>query len=529
MSFGYLALVLHAHLPFVRHPESDYVLEEEWLFEAITETYIPLLQVFEGLKRDGVDFKITMSMTPPLVSMLLDPLLQDRYDAHLAQLEELVEQEIDRNAHNSHLRYLAEHYAKEFSQVRVVWEKHNRNLIKAFNQFARSNNLEIITCGATHGYLPLMKMYPQAVWAQIKVACEHYEQTFDRPANGIWLPECAYYEGLERMLADAGLRYFLTDGHGILYGRPRPRFGTYTPVFTPPGVAAFGRDQESSQQVWSSEVGYPSAAEYREFYRDLGWDAEYEYIKPYIMPNGQRKNVGIKYHKITGRGLGLGDKQLYDPHWAREKAAEHAANFMFNRERQVQHLYSMMQRKPIVVSPYDAELFGHWWYEGPWFIDYLFRKSWFDQNTYEMTHLADYLRGNPNQQVCHPAQSSWGYKGFHEYWLNETNAWIYPHLHKAAERMIALAKTEPEDELQRRSLNQAARELLLAQSSDWAFIMRTGTMVPYAVRRTRSHLMRFHKLFEEIQDGKIDAGWLEKVEAIDNIFPKIDYRVYRPL
>lgn len=529
MTTGYVALVLHAHLPFVRHPESDYVLEEEWLFEAITETYIPLIQVFEGLRRDGINFKLTMSMTPPLVSMLMDPLLQERYDHHLAQLEELTELEVERNQHNGHLRYLAEHYAHEFNAVRQVWERFDRNLITAFKEFFDSNNLEIITCGATHGYLPLMKTYPQAVWAQIQVACEHYEQTFGRPPKGIWLPECAYYEGLERLLADAGLRYFLTDGHGILYARPRPRFGTYAPIFTETGVAAFARDHESSQQVWSSEVGYPGAAEYREFYKDLGWEAEYEYIKPYIMPNGQRKNTGIKYHKITGRGLGLSDKALYDPYWAREKAAEHASNFMFNREQQVQHLAGMMQRPPIIVSPYDAELFGHWWYEGPWFIDYLFRKVWHDQQTYEMTHLADYLRSHPTQQVCRPSQSSWGYKGFHEYWLNETNAWIYPHLHKATELMIDLARQEPWDELSWRAMNQAARELLLAQSSDWAFIMRTGTMVPYAVRRTRSHLLRFHKLYDDIKAAKIDAGWVEKVAAIDNIFPQINYRSYRPL
>lgn len=529
MSIGYLALVLHAHLPFVRHPESDYVLEEEWLFEAITETYIPLIQSFEGLRRDGVNFKLTMSLTPPLVSMLLDPLLQERYNDHLAKLEELAEREIERNAYNGHMKYLAEHNAQEFNQVRNTWERYNGNLVAAFKQFFDSNNLEIITCGATHGYLPLMKMYPQAVWAQLRVACEHYEETFGRPPKGIWLPECAYYDGLERMLADAGFRYFLTDGHGILYGRPRPRFGTYAPVFTPTGVAAFGRDHESSQQVWSSEVGYPGAVEYREFYRDLGWDAEYDYIKPYVMPNGQRKNVGIKYHKITGRGLGLGDKQLYDPYWAKEKTAEHAGNFMFNRVQQVEHLYGIMQRKPIIVSPYDAELFGHWWYEGPWFLDYLFRKSWFDQNTYEMAHLADYLQANPTQQVIHPAQSSWGFRGFHEYWLNETNSWIYPHLHKATERMIELSQRQPSDELELRALNQAARELLLAQSSDWAFIMRTGTMVPYAVRRTRSHLMRFHKIYDDVRENKIDAGWLEKVEAIDNIFPNINYKVYQPL
>jgi 1,4-alpha-glucan branching enzyme len=529
MSLGYLALVLHAHLPYVRHPESDYVLEEEWLYEAITETYVPLLQAFEGLKRDGINFKLTMSMTPPLVSMLMDPLLQERYDEHLSQLEELAELEIDRHAKNGHMRYLAEYYAKEFNKVRHTWEQYDRNLIGAFKQFQDSGNLDIITCGATHGYFPLMKMYPQAVWAQIQVACEHYEQAFGQAPKGIWLPECAYYEGVERMLADAGLRYFLTDGHGLLYARPRPRFGTYAPIFTESGVAAFGRDHESSQQVWSSMVGYPGAAEYREFYRDLGWDAEYEYIKPYIMPNGQRKNVGIKYHRITGKGVAAGDKQLYDPYWAKEKAAEHAGNFMENRQKQVEHLGGVMGRKPLVVSPYDAELFGHWWYEGPWFIDYLCRKSWHDQSDYEMTHLSDYLRSNPTQQVCRPSQSSWGYKGFHEYWLNETNAWVYPHLHKMAERMIELSAREPEDELQERALNQAAREVLLGQSSDWAFIMRTGTMVPYAMRRTKSHVQRFTKLYEDVKAGKVDSGWLEKVEAIDNIFPAIDYRVYRPM
>ncbi|NJN30141.1 MAG: glycoside hydrolase family 57 protein [Synechococcales cyanobacterium RM1_1_8] len=527
MSLGYVALVLHAHLPFVRHPESDFVLEEEWLHEAIIETYVPLLHMFEGLKRDGIDFKMTMSMTPPLVSMLRDELLQDRFDHHLGMLLELVKKEVVRHEHNGHLKYLAEYYVKEFTAVKATWERCDRDLVGAFRKFLDSGNLEIITCGATHGYLPLMQMYPQAVWAQLQVACESYEENFGRAPKGIWLPECAYFDGLERQVADAGLRYFLTDGHGLLYAKPRPRFGSYAPIFTESGVAVFGRDHESSQQVWSSKVGYPGAAEYREFYKDLGWDAEYEYIKPYIMPNGQRKNTGVKYHKITGKDSH--EKELYDPYWAKEKSASHAGNFMHTRERQVEHLNGVMGRAPLIVSPYDAELFGHWWYEGPWFLDYFFRKSWHDQNTYTMTHLAEYLQTNPTQQVARPSQSSWGYKGFHEYWLNETNAWVYPHLHKAAERMIELAKREPRDELEWRCLNQAARELLLAQSSDWAFIMRTGTMVPYAVRRTKSHVQRFTKLYNDILKGELDSGWLEKVETIDNIFPNLNYRVYRPL
>jgi 1,4-alpha-glucan branching enzyme len=527
MTLGYVALVLHAHLPFVRHPESDYVLEEEWLFEAITETYVPLLHLLEGLKRDRVPFKLTLSLTPPLLSMLRDPLLQERYESHLAKLIELAEKEVDHNPHNAHLRYLAEHYLREFRDVQATWERYDRDLALGFKQFVQSQDLEIITCGATHGYFPVMQMYPEAVWAQIKTACDHYEQNFGQPPKGIWLPECAYYEGIERLIADAGLRYFISDGHGILYARPRPRFGTYAPIYTETGVAAFGRDHESSQQVWSAEVGYPGSSDYREFYKDLGWEADYDYIRPYIMPNGQRKNTGIKYHKITGRGLNLGEKDLYDPYWAKQKAAEHAGNFMFNRERQVEHLHATMGRKPLIVAPYDAELFGHWWYEGPWFLDFFFRKVHQEQQLFTLTHLTDYLQTNPTQQVCRPSQSSWGYKGFHEYWLNETNAWIYPHLHKAAERMIELSQRQPTDALEERALNQAVRELLLAQSSDWAFIMRTGTMVPYAVRRTKSHLRRFNKLYEDITVGQIDGGWLEKVEAIDNIFPQVDYRVYQ--
>ncbi len=527
MAIGYLAIVLHAHLPFVRHPEQDFVLEEDWLYEAITETYIPLLQVYEGLKRDGIEFKLTMSLTPTLISMLKDPLLQDRYDAYLLKLQELVGREYERYESDGHRRYLADHYIKSFIDIRATWEQYDRDLVVAFKQFQDTGNLEIVTCGATHGYLPLMQMYPEAVWAQLSVACEHYQETFGIWPRGIWLPECAYYPGLDRLIADAGLRYLITDGHGVLYAKPRPQFGLYAPIFTESGIAVFGRDQESSQQVWSAEIGYPGDPVYREFYKDLGFEADYDYIKPYIMPTGQRKSTGIKYHRITGRDCDLSEKALYDPYWAEKKAIEHAGNFVLNRQRQIDYQYGLMQRPPLVTAPYDAELFGHWWYEGPTFLDALIRHSVQEQQTYQLTHLADYLRAHPTQQVAKPAQSSWGAQGFHEYWLNETNAWIYPHLHKAAERMITLSQQDPQSLLETRALNQAARELLLAQSSDWAFIMRTGTMVPYAERRTRSHLLRFHHLFEMVTQNHIEPEWLAKVEYVDNIFPSLDYQVYR--
>ncbi|MCX5729909.1 MAG: DUF1957 domain-containing protein, partial [Deltaproteobacteria bacterium] len=397
----------------------------------------------------------------------------------------------------------------------------------AFRRLEDAGRLELVTCGATHGFLPLMQQYPEAARAQIAVAAASHRRHFGRSPAGNWLPECGYFPGVDEMLAEQGIRYFFTDTHGIADARPRPRFGAYAPLFTPSGPAAFGRDAESSQQVWSSEHGYPGDPEYREFYRDVGWDLDWEYVRPWIQPDGNRKNVGIKYFRITGKG---GHKEPYDPWRARERAAAHAGNFMHNRVRQIEHLASQMGgTRPVVVSPYDAELYGHWWYEGPQFIDFLVRKVAFDQQVFRLATPGDYLRENPEQQVATPPLCSWGAGGYAGVWLDGSNDWIYRHLHRAAERMIALARDYPEPDAEtRRALNQAARELLLAQSSDWAFIMKTGTMVDYAIRRTREHVLRFARLHDQIRAGKVDAEWLDQVESRDNLFPEIDYRHYSP-
>jgi 1,4-alpha-glucan branching enzyme len=240
---------------------------------------------------------------------------------------------------------------------------------------------------------------------------------------------------------------------------------------------------------------------------------------------GIRTNLGIKYYKITGR---TDDKQPYDPDAARERAASHAGNFLFNREKQVEWLAQQMPgRAPIILAPYDAELFGHWWYEGPMWIEYLLRKMHYDQQTVKPITLPEYLNLYPSNQVCQPPACSWGYKGYFEVWLGGSNDWIYPHLHEIADRMIELARANSDpNPVRRRALNQAAREVLLAQASDWAFIMKTGTMVEYAVKRTITHVVNFNALYEQIRDDRIDEAWLAEIENRHNIFPGIDYRLY---
>ncbi|SJZ51921.1 glycoside hydrolase family 57 protein [Selenihalanaerobacter shriftii] len=525
---GYLSLVLHAHLPFVRHPDYEDFLEERWLYEAITETYIPLIEHFEQLHRDGINYKLTMSLSPSLISMLTDSLLQERYIKYINNLIELASKEITRTKDYEQINQTAKIYLNKFQCAKEIFvNKYNRNLVNAFKKFQDLGYLDIITCGATHGYLPLMKEYPEAVRAQIEFAIDNHKQHLGEAPAGIWLPECAYYPGLDKILELYEIRFFILDTHGILYATPRPKYGVFAPIYTPSGVAAFGRDRKSAKQVWSAQKGYPGDYNYREYYRDIGFDLPLDYIKSYISDEKIRTNTGIKYYKITGDNCELQDKEPYDYKIAREKAANHAEDFIFNRIKQIEDLSNLMDREPLILAPYDAELFGHWWYEGPDFLNFLIKKITNEQEVIELISPIEYLKMYPKNQVCQPPMCSWGANGYNDVWLDSSNDWIYRHLHQAVEKMVELATDyiNP-NKLTKRALNQAARELLLAQSSDWAFIMKTGTMVEYAIKRTKAHIHRFFNIYNQLKLKEIDEEWLSELEKKDNIFSNINYQVY---
>src|SRR5205809_544317 len=295
-----LAFVLHAHLPFVRHPAHEDFLEERWLAEAITETYIPLLGRLGGLGRDRVPARLTLSLSPPLLAMLADHLLRTRYLRHLDRLVELAEKEERRTRADERFHRVAEMYLARFWRARTIFlEEWGQDLIAAFRSYQERGLLEIITCAATHGFLPLLGVTPGAVRAQIEVAVAEHRRFFARPPEGFWLPECAYEPGLDAELARVGVRYFFVDTHGIAHATPRPVYGVYAPIACDSGVAAFGRDPDSSKQVWSAEEGYPGDFWYRDFYRDIGFDLDYDYVRPYLPPTGQRILTGLKYHRIA--------------------------------------------------------------------------------------------------------------------------------------------------------------------------------------------------------------------------------------
>ena len=523
---GYVNFVLHAHLPYIHHPESEDYLEEEWLFEAISETYIPLLLNFKKLEEEKVDFRITMTMTPPLLNMLDNKLLQERYIKYLKKHIELCEKEVKRTTYDARLNSLSHYYLDRYtSDLYIFKDVYNCNIITGFKHFQDIGVLEIITCGATHGYFPILYVNEKTVRAQIAVGIQTYKKFFGKNPRGIWLPECGYIPEADKYLKEFRIEYAIVETHGILYAEPTPIYGTYAPIVSHGGLIAFGRDLESSRQVWSSINGYPGDYNYREFYRDIGYDCDYEYIKPYIACNGARVNTGIKYYRITGKDC---PKDYYDLQWAKDSAEKQAGHFMDCRTKQIEHLSSYMDVPPIITCPYDAELYGHWWYEGPYWLYILFKKIYYDDCNFKLITPSEYIDKYPQIQVSTPCRSSWGANGYSEVWLNQTNDYAHRHLHKAGDRMCELAAMFPNegDTLRRQALNQCARELLLAQSSDWLFIITNGTMVEYAHKAIKDHIGRFTKLYYQIKNDKIDARYLLDVFDKDDIFPEIDYMIY---
>jgi 1,4-alpha-glucan branching enzyme len=315
-----------------------------------------------------------------------------------------------------------------------------------------------------------------------------------------------------------------------LFGDPRPRRSIFAPCYTPTGPAAFARDRDSSRQVWSALGGYPGDSAYREFYRDAGFDLPLEHLGP--VAHGTRKFSGVKYHRITGPG---DEKELYDPVAAERVAETQAIHFVEERRRQIREIRGF---DPIVVVPFDAELFGHWWFEGPHFLEQFIRQA-AKERDFRLSTPSEYLAANPTQQISEPATSTWGENGYFEVWLNPSNAWIYPHLQIAARRMSEVAHrhasavvAQPRKhsglalKLTDRVLKQLARELLLAQSSDWAFLMKTGTAREYATKRTIDHLSRFNRLHDQLVTNTVNEEFLRECESRDNLFPNVNWRYY---
>ncbi len=523
---GYQCFILHAHLPFVRHPEHEDPLEERWLLEAVTECYLPLLGVIDGWRRDGLPWALTVSLSPTLLSMLRDPLLMDRYRRHLERLIDLARREVTRTRLSEGLAPAARHYLARFEACRRdLDERWGGDIAGALAGFAAEGRLELLGGPATHPFLPLLLHEPESVRAQLRVGLDEFERQLGRRPAGAWIPECGYAPGLDALLLEAGIQHTFVEAHGLLAAWP-PQPGVHQPVRTPAGLRVFGRDPETSRQVWNAQDGYPGDPAYREFYRDIAHDLDRQWLGP-LLPAGVRVDTGIKYHRVTGP-VGLGEKQYYDPAAAREQIELHAEHFVRSRAEQAAELAMREGHAPVIVSPYDAELFGHWWYEGPDFLDAVMRRLCAQDSAVAPITPGRCLELMEMAGPAQPCFSSWGEGGYAGVWLNEQTEWIYPRLDEAARRLRSLARRHQHNpDLQaRRALDQMARELLLAQASDWPFLIRMGNAPHYARERICEHMGALERLARGVERGAINEADLAALEMRDNIFPKIDFTIY---
>ncbi len=500
---GHVALVLHAHLPWVRHPEHERPLEERWLHEALWECYLPLLDVLDRLARDGVRTGLTLSVSPPLAAMLADDLLRERFSRHLAGLERLAAAIASGTSLEPRARAVMPFYQRRLAAAHATWDRVRGDVVGALLAHERDGQIELMTSTATHAYLPGLLASPASIRAQLRLGLRGFEaitvrdggypQTPGSRPRGLWLPECAYDPRLGPDLAAAGVRYTVLDAHGLDLARPRPPSGVFAPVLGPTGVAFFARDPAAARDVWSREVGYPGDPWYREFYRDVGFDLPEAELAGELGPHGTRLMTGLKPYRITGPG---GDKEPYDPDAALGRAREHARHFVATREAVARGVAGRVAA-PILVAPFDAELFGHWWFEGPIFLEHALRALDASARAggVASTTLGGYLERFPDLPLAEPAPSSWGEGGFGQVWAGPEAARLWRHVHHA-ERAVraAVDRRRHADGLAGAALDQSIRELLLLEASDWAFMMRRGEMTPYAEARVRAHAHRATRL-----------------------------------
>ncbi|HEY1099061.1 MAG TPA: 1,4-alpha-glucan branching protein domain-containing protein [Myxococcota bacterium] len=527
-----LVIALHGHLPFIHHPEHEFFLEEDWLFEAVADCYLPILHMFDGWARDGVDAQITMGLSPPLLSMLAEPLLRERTVRALSARVSLARRALHEHSADSPYRAGLQCAVDEAERGLARYDDSGRDLAKAFAEHHVGGRVELMTCGATHGLQPVLLDVP-SIRAQVREAVKTHERFLGVRPRGIWLPECGVHPlGLDA-LAEEDLWFTFCEDRAVRFAWPPPQNDVYRPLWSPEGVAMFPRDPDSAREVWSAEEGYPGDQRYREFYRDLGYDADASWLDDvHKQGTGARKNVGVKVHRITGK-VGLNDKLPYDPAAAAAAAEQHAWHFARRRTEDALDVEAAIGAAPCITAAFDAELFGHWWHEGPWFLDRFLRllaSGTVDgRPSPKPVSASTYLTAQPQQQVAHPAVSSWGDGGSFEVWCNKGNDWLHKRLFDAKERLSSAVRAHGgavSSSVTGRALRQATRELMLAQSSDWPFILTMGTQMGYGVKRPVVHLSRMHRLVAGLERGQIDEADLLQLEARDGVFEDVDVSVF---
>ncbi|MEO8139773.1 MAG: 1,4-alpha-glucan branching protein domain-containing protein [Gemmatimonadota bacterium] len=539
-------LALHSHLPYVlnhgRWPHGS-----DWISEAAIDTYLPLLSALRRLEVEDVPTPITIGITPILANQLESPVFVTELEAYFAQrLKTCDESETSlKTTGDSHLLPLAHYWKSHLLGLRALFRSVGGNLATAFRQLESEGRVELISSGATHGFLPLLAR-DESIRLQLGLGRAEHRRIFGRDPDGLWLPECAYRprgpwaplpeaprrpmrRGIEEHVADAGFKYFFVDSHLASAGHAFRLYGAEggsvedTEVRNSPyrayrvasargatPVSAFVRDPLASRQVWSRQEGYPGDEWYLEFHK-IRWPG------------------GLKYWRVSAPGSDLGAKQPYDPSRAVERAGGHARHFvsLLNRIAAERAAPAGSGRRPaedVIAAPFDTELFGHWWHEGVDFLEQVYRSLKGDAAVHACT-ARDHLAHTPAGRGIHLTAGSWGANGDFSMWLNDETAWTWPRLWAIEASFWDQAGDALESPALQPVLAQAAREMLLAMGSDWQFIISTGAVTDYAVKRFTEHCTEAEFLLSALAPGapnlaaaqtRAEELWLQ-----DHVFPNV--------
>ncbi len=512
-------LLLHAHQPFIRHVEGDEVVEEKRFFRDLSDTYIPLLQTFTRLEKEGIPFSLGLVLSPSFSQMLADPLLQERFVEYIDRRIVFGEREalrIKRKAHKE--RKLINYYLERARKAKKFFVEHaDGSLLSLFDYYQRRGFLEILTTAATHAFLPFLQTCPESLRAQIEVAILSHRTFFGRNPQGFWLPDLGWFPGAGELLRSYGFSYTVLETHGLLHAHHEPFAGTMAPAETPEGLTVFGRDRNTFLQVLGPS-GFIHAESFRSEGRDIAFELSLKELGGFLGPGGQRVESGYKYFTRSGK--------YWDPEQAYKKVDTLVETFIADHLSRAVRYEKLSPTFSHTLSAFNAETFGSLWYEGSYFIEQLLRRAHElnDLRFVKPIYASDIF---VKKEVLIPQQSTSGTNGYNEDWLDSSNDWTWRHLILCSQRMTDLTERFPDETgLKERTLNQAARELLLAQSSDWQKDLRERRNSDYARARFEDAVRNFITAYESLGGNYVSTDWLTRLEKRNNLFPNINYRAF---
>ncbi|MEW5914793.1 MAG: 1,4-alpha-glucan branching protein domain-containing protein [Gemmatimonadota bacterium] len=542
-------LMLHSHLPYVlnhgRWPHGS-----DWICEAAIETYLPLLAKLQALDTAGIAAPVTIGFTPVLANQLEHPTFAEELEAYFKHRFEFLDEAPAslQSTNDSHLLPLVGYWRDRLERMRSLFRSLDGRILDGFRALQDRERIEITSSAATHGFLPLLGR-DESIRLQLALGFAEHRRIFGRDPVGCWVPECAYRPagkwqplpnvaprqrlGIEHFVAEAGFRYFYVDAHLARAGQPlgvyaqlvqgepermatlmrsarhtsRTPYSAYrvTTHNAPAPVDVLVRDPRSSAQVWNRHGGYPGYGAYLEFHK-IRWPG------------------GVRLWRVTGQGVDLGAKEPYDPAAARWQAHEHAKHFAALLDGIAQRRHE--HHGDVIVAPFDTELFGHWWYEGPDFLGDVYANLP-NYPSLHATRGADHVKRTDVFPVLRLGTGSWGRDGDWSMWLGQQTWWTWPVIWELEEWFWSLAPRAIGNPTLHAVLAQAARAMLLVQSSDWQFIISTGEVDDYAIKRFNGHVADCKQLLQALGralegEGVHDAFQIAAAQQQrDDVFPDI--------